>query len=57
MFDESRGQKDIPVDVRIIATTNEEPKKLVEERDLRRDLFYRLNIIPITVPPLRERKR
>lgn len=50
------GKKDIPVDVRIIATTNEEPKKLVEEGNLRRDLFYRLNIIPITVPPLRERK-
>lgn len=50
------GKKDIPVDVRIIATTNEEPKKLVEQGILRRDLYYRLNIIPINIPPLRERR-
>lgn len=50
------GKKDIPVDVRIIATTNEEPKKLVEQGVLRRDLYYRLNIIPINIPPLRERR-
>lgn len=50
------GKKDIPLDVRIIATTNEEPKSLVEKGIIRRDLYYRLNIIPITIPALRERK-
>lgn len=50
------GTKEIPVDVRIIATTNEKPLVLIEKGTLRRDLFYRLNIIPINLPPLRERK-
>lgn len=50
------GLKDIPIDVRIIATTNENPQNLMEKGTLRRDLFYRLNIIPINLPPLRERK-
>ena len=47
--------KDIPVDVRIIATVNEDPKKLVEKGTLRKDLFYRLKVIEIDIPPLRER--
>lgn len=50
------GLKDIPIDVRIIATTNEEPSKSINEGTLRKDLFYRLNVISIRVPPLRERK-
>lgn len=50
------GLKDIPVDVRIIATTNEAPDTLLENGILRKDLYYRINIIPINVPPLRERK-
>lgn len=50
------GIKDIPVDVRIIATTNEKPQKLIQEGRLRKDLYYRLNIIPIELPPLRDRK-
>ena len=49
------GTKDIPVDVRIIATLNEEPQKLIESGRLRKDLYYRLKIIEILIPPLRER--
>ncbi|CCQ95834.1 Arginine utilization regulatory protein RocR [[Clostridium] ultunense Esp] len=50
------GIKDIPVDVKIIATTNEDPLKSVENGTLRKDLYYRLNVINIDIPPLRERK-
>lgn len=49
------GLKDIPVDVRIIATTNEDPKISLENGTLRRDLYYRLSVINIHIPPLRER--
>ena len=48
--------KDVPVDVRIIATINEPAEKLVAEGLLRKDLFYRLSIINLSIPPLRERK-
>lgn len=44
------------VDVRVVATTNIEPWVAVEEGQLRKDLYYRLNVLPIRVPPLRERK-
>lgn len=49
------GLKEIPIDVKIIATTNEEPKKAIEEGRLRKDLFYRINVVSLSVPPLRER--
>jgi DNA-binding NtrC family response regulator len=49
------GREPISVDVRIIATTNSELKKGIEEKKFREDLFYRLNVIPIHIPPLRER--
>ena len=50
------GSKDILVDVRIIATVNESPQALIDRGALRPDLYYRLNVIGITLPPLRERK-
>lgn len=46
----------IQVDVRIIATSNRNLKKWIEEDKFREDLFYRLNVVPIHLPPLRERK-
>lgn len=49
------GTRDIPVNVRIIATVNEPPEELIEQGKLRRDLFYRLNVINISIPSLRER--
>lgn len=50
------GNEKIPIDVRIITATNQNLEKLIEEKKFRLDLYYRLNVIPITLPPLRERK-
>lgn len=49
------GNKKIEVNVRIIAATNQDIERFVEEKIFRRDLFYRLNVFPVRVPPLRER--
>ncbi|MCW7754861.1 sigma 54-interacting transcriptional regulator [Desulfobotulus sp. H1] len=48
------SEKNIPVDVRIIASTNQPLEKLVEENRFRADLFYRLNVIPIIIPELKQ---
>ncbi|MCF7886315.1 MAG: sigma-54 dependent transcriptional regulator [Candidatus Marinimicrobia bacterium] len=49
------GSKDIPINVRVIATTNRDIRKLIKEEKFRSDLYFRLNVFPIKVPPLRNR--
>ena len=49
------GNRDIPFDVRIVAAVNEEPARLIREHRLREDLYYRLGVVRITLPPLRKR--
>jgi DNA-binding NtrC family response regulator len=55
-FERIGGVKTIHVDVRVIAATNQDLEKAVAERKFREDLFYRINVIPILLPPLRERE-
>ena len=50
------GEKEIPVDVRILAATNKDLRKMIDENAFREDLYHRLSVIVIHVPPLRERK-
>lgn len=50
------GQYPIPIDVRVIAATHEDLMELVRDNKFRRDLFYRLHVIPIQIPPIRNRR-
>jgi two-component system, NtrC family, response regulator AtoC len=56
IFERVGGSKPVNVDVRLISTSNRDIKKAIEEKILREDLYYRLNVIPIYLHPLRERK-
>lgn len=50
------GTEEIPVDTRVVAATNRDLSRMVEEGLFRKDLYFRVNVIPINVPPLRERR-
>jgi DNA-binding NtrC family response regulator len=51
------GANDIPITVRVLAATNRAPDKAIQNKQLREDLYYRLNVFHISLPPLRERKQ
>lgn len=55
-IDRVGGTKPIKVDIRILATSNRDLEKEVQEKTFREDLYFRLNVVPVKIPPLRERK-
>lgn len=55
-FEPVGGLKPVPVDVRVIAATHRNLEELVNEGKFREDLYYRLSVVPVAIPPLRERK-
>jgi transcriptional regulator with PAS, ATPase and Fis domain len=55
-FERVGGSRTIKVDVRVIATTNRDLAQSVEKKEFRQDLFFRLNVVPVCVPPLRDRR-
>ncbi len=54
--DKVGGKTPIPVDVRVIATTNRDIRRRIQDQEFREDLYYRLNVVPLVLIPLRERK-
>jgi DNA-binding NtrC family response regulator len=56
MIDMVGGAKQIPIDVRIIAATNVNLEELIKQNKFREDLYYRLNVVPLKIPPLRDRR-
>ena len=55
-FERLGGTRTIPVDIRLVAATNRNLEKMVANREFRSDLYYRLRVFPISIPPLRERR-
>jgi formate hydrogenlyase transcriptional activator len=56
-FERLGGGHTLQVDVRVVAATNQDLGRMVQERKFRADLYYRLNVFPMTLPPLRERRQ
>ena len=55
-FQRVGGNEEIPVDIRVVCATNQNLEKMVVQKKFRQDLFYRINVFPIFIPPLRQRK-
>jgi len=55
-FERVGGNEVVKIDIRVIAATNKDLLKMVQEGNFREDLYYRINVIPINIPPLRDRK-
>jgi Nif-specific regulatory protein len=55
-FERVGGNETIKVDVRVVAATNRDLEEMIEHKEYRQDLYYRLNVFPVHIPPLRERR-